>query len=198
MDFLIDGPEESRRTFVFAHGAGGAMDGPFMTRVALGIAAAEIRVVRFEFPYMSARRRGERRGMPDRQPVLLDCWRDVVRALGGGERLVIGGKSLGGRMASIVADELSVAGLLCLGYPFHPPGQPTKLRTAHLETLKTPALIVQGTRDPFGTWEDVAAYALSPAIQVEWITGGDHSFKPRERENLETVVSAGVRFITSV
>ena len=198
MDFLIDGPKEPRRTFVFAHGAGGAMDGPFMNRVAQGIAAAEIRVVRFEFPYMSARRRGERRGMPDRQPVLLDCWRDVVRELGGGERLVIGGKSLGGRMASIVADELEVAGLLCLGYPFHPPGQPAKLRTAHLETLKTPALIVQGTRDPFGTREDVAAYALSPAVQVEWITGGDHSFKPRERENLETVISASVRFITAV
>ena len=198
MDFLIDGPEDSRGTFVFAHGAGGAMDGPFMNRVALGIAAAEIRVVRFEFPYMSARRHGEKRGMPDRQPILLDCWRDVVRQLGGGERLVIGGKSLGGRMASMVADELAVAGLLCLGYPFHPPGQPTKLRTAHLETLKTRALIVQGTRDTFGTQEDVATVVLSPAIQVTWIAGGDHSFKPRERENLETAIAASVRFITSV
>jgi predicted alpha/beta-hydrolase family hydrolase len=136
--------------------------------------------------------------MPDRQPILLDCWRDVVRELGGGERLVIGGKSLGGRMASIVADELAVAGLLCLGYPFHPPGQPAKLRTARLEALKTPALIVQGTRDPFGTREDVSTYVLSPAIQVEWIAGGDHSFKPRERENLETAIAASVRFITSV
>ena len=198
MDFLIDGPEDSRRTFVFAHGAGGAMDGPFMNRVARGIAAAEIRVVRFEFPYMSARRHGEKRGMPDRQPILLDCWRDVVRQLGGGDRLVIGGKSLGGRMASMLADELAVAGLLCLGYPFHPPGQPTKLRTAHLETLKTRALIVQGTRDPFGTQEDVATVVLSPAIQVEWIAGGDHFFKPRERENLETAITASVRFITSV
>jgi predicted alpha/beta-hydrolase family hydrolase len=198
MDFLIDGPEDSRRTFVFAHGAGGAMDGPFMNRVARGIAASEIRVVRFEFPYMSARRHGEKRGMPDRQPILLDCWRDVVRQLGGGEGLVIGGKSLGGRMASMVADELAVAGLLCLGYPFHPPGQPTKLRTAHLETLKTRALIVQGTRDPFGTQEDVATVVLSPAIQVEWIAGGDHSLKPRERENLETAIAASVRFITSV
>ena len=198
MDFLIDGPEDSRGTFVFAHGAGGAMDGPFMNRVALGIAAAEIRVVRFEFPYMSARRRGEKRGMPDRQPILLDCWRDVVRELGGGGGLVIGGKSLGGRMASMVADELAVAGLLCLGYPFHPPGQATKLRTAHLETLKTRALIVQGTRDTFGTQEDVATVVLSPAIEVTWIAGGDHSFKPRERENLETAIAASVRFITSV
>jgi predicted alpha/beta-hydrolase family hydrolase len=136
--------------------------------------------------------------MPDRQPILLDCWRDVVRELGGGERLVIGGKSLGGRIASMVADELAVGGLLCLGYPFHPPGQPAKLRTAHLETLQTPALIIQGTRDPFGRKEDVATYTLSPAIRLEWIAGGDHSYRPRERENLETAIAASVTFITSI
>jgi uncharacterized protein len=197
MDFLINGPEGSRRTFVFAHGAGSPMHAPFMNRVAEGIAAAGIRVVRFEFPYMAARRRGERRGIPDRQPILLNCWRDAVRELGGGERLVIGGKSLGGRMASMVADELEVAGVLCLGYPFHPPGQPTKLRTAHLETLETPALIIQGSRDPFGTQEEEATFSLSPAIRVEWIPGGDHSYKPRERENLERVIAASVSFITS-
>src|ERR1700731_4114506 len=118
MDFLVDGPHDAGISFVFAHGAGSPMDAPFMNRVSLGIAAAGIRVVRFEFPYMAARRSGQRRGTPDRQPILLDCWRDVVRELGGGERLVIGGKSLGGRIASMVADELSVAGLLCLGYPF--------------------------------------------------------------------------------
>jgi predicted alpha/beta-hydrolase family hydrolase len=198
MDFLVDGPHDARTSFVFAHGAGSPMDAPFMNRVSLGIAAAGIRVVRFEFPYMAARRSGQRRGMPDRQPILLDCWRDVVRELGGGERLVIGGKSLGGRIASMVADELAVGGLLCLGYPFHPPGQPAKLRTAHLETLQTPALIIQGTRDPFGTKEDVATYTLSPAIRLEWIAGGDHSYKPRERENLETAIAASVTFITSI
>jgi len=203
-DFLIDGPPDARHTLVFAHGAGGPMDGAAMNRVAHGFAAAQIRVVRFEFPYMAARRRGERRGSPDRQPVLLDCWRDVVSELGGGSRLVLGGKSLGGRMATMIADEVGARGVLCFGYPFHPPGQPAKLRTAHLETLRTPLLIVQGSRDPFGSEEEVGTYALSQSIRVEWIPGGDHSFKPRagssltERENLETAIAAGVRFVTSL
>ena len=203
-DFLIDGPPDARHTLVFAHGAGGPMDGAAMNRVAHGFAAAQIRVVRFEFPYMAARRRGERRGAPDRQPVLLDCWRDVVSELGGGSRLVLGGKSLGGRMATMIGDEVGARGVLCFGYPFHPPGQPAKLRTAHLETLRTPLLIVQGSRDPFGSEEEVGTYALSQSIRIEWIPGGDHSFKPRagssltERENLETAIAAGVRFVTSV
>ena len=129
-----------------------------------------IRVVRFEFPYMAARRTGGKRGAPDRQPVLLQTWRDVVAELGG-PNLVIGGKSMGGRMATMVADELRVRGVVVLGYPFHPPGQPEKLRTAHLETLRTPALIVQGTRDPFGTAEEVPAYQISPTIRIEWLPG---------------------------
>src|SRR5258708_40090333 len=109
---LIDGPENAPHTLVLAHGAGGAMDTPFLNVVAGGVAANGIRVVRFEFPYMAARRQGEgRRGAPDREPVLLQAWRDVVTELGGGPGLVIGGKSMGGRMASMVADELQVRGL---------------------------------------------------------------------------------------
>ena len=171
----------------------------FMTTIARGIAAKGIRVVRFEFPYMVARRR-----RPDPQDVILDSWRSVVREIGHPESLVIGGKSFGGRMASMVADELQVAGLLCYGYPFHPPGQPAKLRTEHLKTLATPALIVQGTRDAFGSREEVESYELSKAIALQWIPEGDHSFKPRaksgvtERENLERAVDYGVSFITSI
>lgn len=82
-------------------------------------------------------------------------------------------------MASMVADEMGVHGLVCFGYPFHPPGKPQQLRTAHLETLRTPTLILQGTRDPFGTEEEVRGYRLSPAIRVEWLPDGDHSFRPR-------------------
>jgi predicted alpha/beta-hydrolase family hydrolase len=110
--------------------------------------------------------------------VLLDTWRAVVAELGAGS-LVIGGKSMGGRMASLVADELGVRGLVCLGYPFHPPGKPTQLRTAHLASLRTPALIVQGTRDPFGGPDEVATYSLSPAIRIAWIEDGDHGLAPR-------------------
>src|SRR5690606_18715710 len=115
---IIEGPARARRTLVLAHGAGAAMDTPFMDAIAGGVAAARIRVVRFEFPYMAARREGRRPG-PDREPVLRRTWQEVVAALG-------------------------VAGLVCLGYPFHPAGRPDRLRVAHLETLQTAALIVQG------------------------------------------------------
>jgi predicted alpha/beta-hydrolase family hydrolase len=157
------------------------MNTPFMNAVARGLAAGrDVRVVRFEFPYMRARREtGRRGGAPDREPILRNSWKEVVERLGGGARLVIGGKSMGGRIASMVADEVGARGLVCLGYPFHPPGRPEKLRTKHLESLRTPALIVQGTRDSFGTREDVAGYALSQAIRVAWLEDGDHSWKPR-------------------
>ena len=179
MHLLTDGPADAKHVLVLAHGAGGAMDTPFMNRVAEGAGSCGIRVVRFEFPYMAARRTGGKRGAPDREPVLLDAWRRVVEELGGGDSVAIGGKSMGGRMASLVADELHVRALICLGYPFHPPGQPQKLRTKHLADLRTRTLIVQGERDPFGPVADVANYQLSPAIRVEWLTDGDHSFKPR-------------------
>jgi uncharacterized protein len=203
-NFLIDGPADARRTFVFAHGAGGPMDGAFMNTVARGLAGRGIRVVRFEFPYMRARRTGGKRGAPDREPVLTGTWRSVIEELGDPERLFIGGKSLGGRMASLVADDCGVAGLICFGYPFHPPGNPEKLRTGHLAGLKTPALIVQGSRDPFGTREEVEGYSLSPAIRVEWLPDGDHSFKPRasagvtEKENVARAVDLAAQFISNV
>lgn len=179
MELLNDGPENARDVLVLAHGAGGAMDTPFLTTIAARVAECGVRVVRFEFPYMAARREGRRSGAPDREPVLLDSWRRVISHLGGGPRVVIGGKSLGGRMASLVADEVGARGLVCLGYPFHPPGQPSKLRTKHLAALRTPALIIQGERDPFGNREEVVSYTLSPSIRIEWMPDGDHSLKPR-------------------
>jgi predicted alpha/beta-hydrolase family hydrolase len=174
------------------------MDAPFMTSVARGLEERGIHVIRFEFPYMAARRRGEKRGVPDREPVLLQSWRDVVAEHAGGERLAIGGKSLGGRIASMIADEVHARALVCFGYPFHPPGKPEKLRTKHLATLATPALILQGERDPFGTRTDVAGYTLSPAIHIEWLPGADHSFKPREKENLARAVALAAEFIINV
>jgi len=200
-DFLFDGPESAREIVVLAHGAGGPMDSPFLNEFAGGLAESGIRVARFEFPYMAERRRGGRSGAPDREPVLRDSWCAAVEALGGGSRFVIGGKSLGGRIASLIADEAGVDGLVCLGYPFHPPDKPDRLRTAHLHDLRTPTLIVQGTRDPFGTPGEVAGYGLSPAIRLLWLEDGDHSFKPRassgykEKQHLETAVGAVVGFV---
>ena len=199
--YLTDGPAKAGLTFLFAHGAGGAMDTPFMTTIARGIGEHGIRVVRFEFPYMAARREGKKSGAPDRQPVLLDCFRRVIDEHGGGARVAVGGKSLGGRMASMVADEAGVRALVCFGYPFHPPGKPQQLRTAHLENLRTRALILQGARDPFGGEEEVSSYALSRTIHVEFMTDGDHSLKPRkssgvtERENLARAADAAAAFL---
>ena len=170
---LVDGPPDAKTTFVLAHGAGAPAQSPFMAQVARGLADRGYRVVRFNFPYMEARKKA-----PDRPPALLDFWRKVIAELGDPKHLIIGGKSMGGRIASLIADEAVVRGLVCLGYPFHPPGRPQQLRTEHLRDLRTPALIVQGTRDQFGTREDVAGYELSSSIRFHWIERGDHSFKP--------------------
>lgn len=200
---LIDGPE-SGETIVLAHGAGAGMESSFLVDLSTQLGELGLRVIRFEFPYMRRRRSEGSRRPPDRPPVLLDCWRDVVAQLGAPHRLVIGGKSMGGRIASMVADELGVAGLVCIGYPFHPPGSPEKLRTAHLAKLATPTMILQGERDPFGLPDEVESYDLSPAIRVEWLADGDHSLKPRRSsgftaaEHLATVAHSISDFAASV
>lgn len=201
IELRFDGPREAPVTLVLAHGAGAPMDSPFLNAIAGGLSDGGIRVARFEFPYMRARRGGGPAGAPDREPVLRKSWLEVVRELGGGAGVAIGGKSLGGRIASLVADEVGARALVCLGYPFHPPGTPERLRTRHLADLRTPTLIVQGTRDPFGRPEEVGGYALSEAIRIAWIEDGDHSFKPRarsgrtERQNLEDAVAAVLAFL---
>jgi len=205
--FLFDGPARAERTLVLAHGAGAPMDSPFMNAIAEGVSAAGYRVARFEFPYMRARRAAGQKRPPDREPVLRESWHDAIREIGGKDgpgSIVIGGKSMGGRIASMVADEAGVAGLVCLGYPFHPPGQPKKLRVAHLAGLKTPALFLQGTRDAFGTEDEVSRYSLSKKIRVLFLPDGDHSFKPRassgrtEEQNLSEAVALVTGFLESL
>ncbi len=202
--FLFDGPEAARNTIVLAHGAGAAMDSAFMNTIAAGLADRDLRIARFEFPYMQKRRADGGRRPPDRQPILLACWRRVIAALAPASRLIIGGKSMGGRMASLIADERAVAGLVCLGYPFHPPGRPDKLRTEHLRGLVTPTLILQGERDALGNREDVAGYDLSKAITVHWLGDGDHDLKPRKKsgrthdENLSEAIAAIGKFVSGL
>lgn len=173
---------EARATLILAHGAGAPMDSPFMEEMAQRLAARGLAVVRFEFGYMAERRRGGRRP-PDRQPVLLARWRHVlehVRQQVAGT-LAIGGKSMGGRMASLLADESQVDALVCLGYPFHPAGRPDKPRVEHLATLTTPTLIVQGERDALGNRDTVAGYRLSNAVRLSWLATADHDLKPLKR-----------------
>jgi len=182
--FLFTGPDNAPVTLLLAHGSGAPMDSPAMNAAAEALAAQGLRVARFEFSYMAARRTDGGRRPPPKAEMLNPEFRAAVSALRATGPLVIGGKSMGGRVASMVADDLhaagSVSGLLCLGYPFHPPEKPTQLRTAHLMTLQTPALICQGTRDPFGTKEEVATYGLPERIRLLWLEDGDHDLKPRK------------------
>ncbi len=182
--FLFDGPVDARFTILLAHGAGAPMDSASMTASAAALGAAGFRVARFEFGYMAARTTSESRKPPPRAETLIPEYRAAVAELDATGPLIIGGKSMGGRVASMVADELhgegKIAGLLCLGYPFHPPGKPEQLRTRHLENLETPTLICQGTRDEFGTRDEVSTYSLSDSIRILWLEDGDHDLKPRK------------------
>ncbi|MGD8587794.1 MAG: dienelactone hydrolase family protein [Chromatiales bacterium] len=198
-----DGPTTAACRLILAHGAGQDMDAPFMRDITQRVAGSRLQVIRFNFPYMVKRLETGRQRPPDRQPVLLAHWRRVieqVRAEHSGP-LFIGGKSLGGRMASLLADEQQVAGLVCLGYPFHPPGKPQRLRTEHLLALQTPTLICQGERDGFGNRQEVSDYRLPPNIRLHWLRDGDHSFKPRKAsglslsDNLEAAATAVLDFI---
>jgi predicted alpha/beta-hydrolase family hydrolase len=177
---LRDGPAKAERTIVLAPGAGANMRHAFLSGVARAWGECGFAVVRFDFPYMQTARG---RGRPDRLPVLQQAFRDVVGEHTEG-RVVLAGKSMGGRVATTIADELGAMGVVVFGYPFHPPTRPDQLRTAHLAALKTPTLILQGERDPFGTRDQVAGYELSRAMDICWLPDGDHSLQPRKRSGL--------------
>ncbi|MDK4719421.1 alpha/beta hydrolase [Rhizobium sp. CNPSo 3968] len=181
---LVTGPEDAKITILLAHGAGGAMDTKWMEAISAALSDKGLRIIRFEFDYMSARRSSGKRSPPPRAELLNQEFKAVIDEVGSRGTLVIAGKSMGGRVASMIADDLSnagqISGLLCLGYPFHPIGKPEKLRTAHLADMKTPTLICQGTRDLFGSREEVSTYELSQMIEILWLEDGDHDFAPRK------------------
>ena len=182
-EIIFHGSPRAQILIALAHGAGAGMDSPFMDHVSNGLAERGLRVARFEFPYMQRSRQTGKRRPPDRAAVLLETWQAVIKNLRtrlkkGNKKLVIGGKSMGGRIASMVAADENVDGLVCLGYPFHPPGKPVGQRIEHLRQLAVPTLILQGERDPFGTRRDVARYRIADTIQLQWLTDGNHSFKP--------------------
>ena len=183
----FDGPEAGPRDkiLVLTHGAGTSSSHPSMAELARLIGERGVRFARFDFPYMRrAAATGRRAWPPDDEDVLVGAWVEVLRELAPASRLVIGGRSLGGRVASILADAAEVAGLVCVSYPFHPPNHESPVRTAHLRVMETPTLIVQGERDPYGTREEVEQYQLSPNIRLHWIPDGDHGLIPRKRSGL--------------
>jgi uncharacterized protein len=172
---------------ILGHGAGAGQLSPFMTSFASALAALGADVVTFNFLYTERKRR-----LPDRAPVLESCYRAVIREIrkrvdSAQDALFIGGKSMGGRIATQVAAAdagLTLAGLVLLGYPLHPPGRPDRLRDAHLPEVARPMLFVQGTRDAFGTPDELAPILahVTPAPTMHPVTGGDHSFKVGGRD----------------
>ncbi|CAH6825872.1 Alpha/beta hydrolase [Vibrio chagasii] len=201
-NIIIDG-EDNPITFIFAHGAGAGMDHEFMQSVAKGLAFKGIRVVRFNFPYMIKRAEDGKRRPPDRAPKLLEAYQEIIEQTDA-DKLVIGGKSMGGRMASHLSELDKVAAMACLGFPFHPPGKPENYKGEHLASLQKPCLILQGERDTFGKREEFVDFDLSDSIQVEFIPDGDHSFKPRkssgytEQQNIALTVEKLSAFIKEV
>ncbi len=191
MNFLIDDASSEKSacgTLILAHGAGAPMDSDYCQALTGELNKAGITVVRFEFPYMQQRRKTGKKRPPDRAPILLDSWREVYNEVSNRtdfpQPLLIGGKSMGGRMASMVADGLGAKGLCCFGYPFHPPGKLEKMRTEHLLDIQTPTLIFQGTRDPFGKPEELSLISFSSQLQIHWLEDGDHDMKPRKSSGL--------------
>ena len=194
------------RAVLLAHGAGADMHAPALTTVADALADAKIPSLRFDFPYRVAGRRG-----PDRAPVLMAAVREAAAGLATRtklppERLVLGGRSMGGRICSMVAAEDGAAGLALLGYPLHPPGKPEQLRVEHFAKLRMPVLFASGTRDSFGTPEELKRQAkkIKGKVAFHWVDTGDHGFKPLKSsgltvdEALAGVADAVVSFITNL
>lgn len=220
---LMDGP--SSPLLILAHGAGAPMDSPFMEAMTAALVQVGVGVLRFEFPYMQERREFGKKRPPNPMPQLMNSYLEVIEQVGAGRSVFIGGKSMGGRVATLVGDQVNagdragltdqstdsdrtrgriqstVSGIVCLGYPFHPKGKPEKLRVDHLETLETPTLILQGTRDPLGDQGEIRGYGLSKRIEVTFLEDGDHDLKPRvksgytQQQHIETSANAIRRFI---
>ena len=189
--FLDNLPDQEPIAHVLlAHGSMAAMDSPFLDELAVNLVERQLAVHRFEFAYMAERRSTGKRRPPPRAERLTTEYVEAITQVresrvGQDDKLIIGGKSLGGRVASMVAVECSenklIDGVVCLGYPFHPPKQPDKLRTEHLEDYSCPALIAHGERDPFGSPDEIETYTLDPRVEFHWVSDGDHDFAARKR-----------------
>ena len=186
MNTIYNGPKDGP-LFLFAHGAGADCNSEFMQKVALGLAEQGICVARFNFDYMQQRIETGSRRPPERAPKLIKQFEERISSINAENKraMVIGGKSMGGRMASLVSslvDEnglTEIKGVACLGFPFHPVGKLDKLRIDHFPLVKQRQLIIQGTRDKLGTIEEVDSYQLPDEIEWLWLEDGDHDLKPR-------------------
>ena len=189
--------------FIFAHGAGAGSDSDFMQHMAKLISEQGVDVGLFDFEYMQIAKQTNKRRPPERAPKLLTYYERVLTNAQPDLPLFIGGKSMGGRMASMLAcsTEQSLSGVIAFGYPFHPPGKPEKLRTDHFADIVCPFLVLQGERDTFGTREELLTMKMPKQPLFTWLSDGDHSLKPRKKsgvtelQNRETAALSAVEFI---
>jgi predicted alpha/beta-hydrolase family hydrolase len=206
-DAAYQGPKRGAdRAVLLAHGAGADMNAATLTTVADALAAAKVPSLRFNFPYKAAGRRS-----PDRPPVLEAAVREAAVELARlakvpQGRIVFGGRSMGGRIGSVVAADEGALGLVLLGYPLHPPGRATQLRVEHFPRLRMPALFVSGTRDAFGSPDELKRETkkIRGKVSFHWIETGDHGFKPLKASGLTVdgvladVAAAVVAFVTGL
>ncbi|OHU85758.1 MULTISPECIES: alpha/beta family hydrolase [Pseudoalteromonas] len=176
-------PNKPIAQFVFAHGAGAGSDSPFMQTMAQHLCDLGILVGLFDFEYMQQAKALGKRRPPDRAPKLLACFASQLAQIDSQLPLFVGGKSMGGRMASMLVTEgeYPIKGVIAMGYPFHPPGKPDKLRTEHFADIPCPFLVLQGERDTFGNQAELAQLQLDKAPEYIFFADGDHSLKPRKK-----------------
>ncbi len=176
---LINGKPENGR-IILAHGAGAGMNSEFMQTIAEKLARQNFEVVRFEFPYMQLISETGKRRPPDRMPKLLAAFDEVIAQFDDGVPLYLAGKSMGGRVASMLFEHSPAIGCFVFGYPFHPAAKPDRLRIEHLLEIEKPMHIFQGTRDRMGSLSDVTQYNLPQSVSLHWLNDGDHDLKPRK------------------
>ncbi|MCC2603903.1 alpha/beta family hydrolase [Planctobacterium marinum] len=188
---------------ILAHGAGQGMESDFMQQCKTLFEVAGVKCTLFDFDYMSEMKRLGRRRPPERLPKLIEQFN--AQFVEPGELpLFIGGKSMGGRVASHVLQASPALGGICFGYPFHPPGKSEKIRTEHLSSISKPLLVLQGERDPFGKPEEIESYRLPDSLMVTFIPAGEHSFITTRssgvswQENMQFAVAQACQFIKNI
>jgi predicted alpha/beta-hydrolase family hydrolase len=206
MMILTDNAQTPIAHIILAHGAGAGMNSEFMETVAMLFAKRHVSVTRFDFEYMQIAKQTNKRRPPERAPKLLAYYEQVLTHAQPKFPLFIGGKSMGGRMASMLActTKQPIKGVIAFGYPFHPPGKPDKLRTEHFADIPCPFLVLQGERDTFGTREELKTLAMPKQPDYVWLADGDHSLKPRKKsgitelENRQIAASSTAQFINKM
>jgi len=191
---------------IFAHGAGADKDADFMVEVSAKLNQQKINVLRFNFPYMDRRLIDGKRYPPNRMPILVECFTEILASVDSSLPIFLMGKSMGGRVAATLACEelTNVLGIICLGYPFHPQKQPEKLRLAPLQETKLPVLIIQGDRDALGNKDEISQYQISPQCQLVFLDDGDHNLKPRmksgftHQQHINSAINEITRFIDEI